>query len=180
MPANRCPNCGEATVVPGRLVASEGTGIVGFAPAFTRSQVTLPIAFQACSACGNVWSSVAPEELRNAIETRGREVVKQHLASGRSGPYHDLPDIPEAKQAADAVTEIDALFLAGDGLVATRRYRQLTGKTWDEVHAVMSKWADLARADKLAIFGWHPKGKPAVEKNAEPRGHPMHDRLLDG
>lgn len=113
MPTNRCQNCGEATVVPGQLLVSDGGGIYGFARAFTRSHVKVRVAFHACSSCGALWASVAPDELRNTIETHGRELVKQHLASGISGPYHGLPDIAEARQAADGVAEIDGLMLAG-------------------------------------------------------------------
>lgn len=63
---------------------------------------------------------------------------------------------------------------------ATRRYRQLTAKTWDEVLAATSKWVDLTRDRKLAMFGWHPKGKLDDHESSGQQAHPMHDRLLDG
>jgi hypothetical protein len=69
--------------------------------------------------------------------------------------------------------------LAGNGLEAVRRFRQLTGKTWDEAHATIPTWFDLKRARKLAFFGWNPKGKLDVDDSAL-REHPMRGRLLDG
>jgi hypothetical protein len=122
---------------------------------------------------------VAPDQLRAAIKTNGRELAKQYFESLASGPYHDLPDIPEARQAADGVAEIDALIWSGKVLDATRRYHELTNRTWDEVHATIPRWADLTRARKLALFGWHPKGK-LDDDDAELPKHPMRDRELDG
>ena len=86
----------------------------------------------------------SPEELRSAIEIHGTELFKQHLVSAQSGRYRDLPDIPEAMQAADGVAEIDSLVLAGNGLEAARRFRHLTGTIWDEVHAIVADWANTA------------------------------------
>ncbi len=176
----RCRNCGKATLVPGHLAVAEGSPIYGFAPAATRAHVRLRVAFNACTSCGHLWASVAPEELQSAIEIHGTELIKQHLVSAQSGRYRDLPDIPEAIQAADGVAEIDSLVLAGNGLEAARRFRHLTGTIWDEVHAIVSGWANLTRTRKLALFGWRPKGTPDDADDREQRSHPMHDRLLDG
>jgi hypothetical protein len=180
MEASRCQACGNSTFVPGSLVVSEGGRVYGFAPAFTHSYVKLRAAFHACTSCGHVWATVAPDELRSSIHRHGNSLVKQFLHSSVYGPYRDVPDVPEARKAAHGVAEIDALILAGNGLEAVRRCRQLTGKTWDDVHASIAKWADLGRARKLALFGWHPKEKLDDEEDSEQREHPMHDRLLDG
>jgi hypothetical protein len=176
----RCQSCGNLTLVPGHLVLNEGYHVLGFAPAATRSDVRLRVAFHACNSCGHVCARVAPDELRSSIETHGSELIKQQLTLSDHGRYHELPDILEARQAADGVAEIDALVLAGNGLEAVRRFRQITGKTWDEVHATISHWADLTRARKLALFGWRRKGKLDDETDDEQRDHPMHDRVLDG
>ena len=80
------------------------------------------------------------------------------LETSISGPYHDLPDIPEARQAGDCVVEIDALVLAGNGLEAFRRFRQLTGKTWDEAHATIPTWFDLKRAE-VGLLRLESEGK---------------------
>jgi hypothetical protein len=177
--AGRCQSCGESTLVLGHPVGGEGSQVFGFSPAATHASVKLRVAFHACTSCGHVWAMVAPDELRIAIERHGRELIKQQLESSVDGPYHDLPDIPEARKAADGVAEIDALILTGHGLEAVRRFRQLTGKTWDEVHATIPNWFDLKRTRKLAFFGWNPKGK-LDEDDFGVREHPMRDRLLDG
>jgi hypothetical protein len=179
MQTNCCPSCGKPTLVPGNLVVSENYPIHGFAPTGTQSHVKLRIAFQGCTSCGHVGASVVPEELRSAIERHGNELVKQNLVLSEFGRYHDLPDIPEARQAADGVAEIDGCLLAGNALEALRRFRQLTGQSWDDVHLVMSKWADLKRPRKLALLGWRPKHEIDDDKVAI-RDHPMHDHVLDG
>jgi hypothetical protein len=175
----RCKVCGNPSLVPGHLLGAEGSQVVGFAPAATYSHVRLRAACRACFTCGHVELSVAPGELRNSIELHGKELVKQYFRSIDAGTYHDLPDIPEARRAADGVAEIDSLILSGNELEAKRRYRQLAGKTWDEVNAMIPTWVDLTRARKLALFGWRPKGKLDAEEDSEQREHPMHDRLLD-
>lgn len=174
-----CPRCGKSTVVPGNLVGPDGFPIAFFAPAATRSNVKLRTAVQACTSCGHVGTAVAPAELQSVIERYGNERVKQHLELLEKGRYHDLPDIPEAHEAADRVAEIDVLMLAGHALEALRRDRQFTHQSWDEVHGIMAKWADLKRSSKLALLGWRPKGQPDGAEDARRREHPMHDHLLD-
>ena len=103
-----------------------------------RSRASLPrpldtisncaLSFLACISCGHVGTAVTPYELRSAIERHGNELIKQHLELWKRDRYHDLPDIPEAHQAADRVAEIDGWILAGSPLEALRRYRLLTGQ----------------------------------------------------
>lgn len=112
MQANFCPSCGKPTVVPGQLVGLENSPIAFFAPAATRYHVKLRIVVQACTSCGHVGTALSPYELRSVIERHGNELVKQHLEILEKGRYHDLPDVPEAHQAADRVAEIDGLILA--------------------------------------------------------------------
>jgi len=179
MEACRCKICGNPTLVQGYLVGAEGNLGYGFTPAFSHSHVRLKAAFNACTSCGHIWASVAPEELRKAIDRHGRELAKQHLECSVSGPYRDVPDVPEARKAADGVAEIDTLMLAGNQLDATRRLRQLTSCTWDDAIEAVRGWVDLERVRKLALFGWRPKRKEFATEGGV-YDHPMRDRLLDG
>jgi hypothetical protein len=180
MEACRCQSCGKPTVVPGHLVGTEGSQVWGFVPALTRSQVMLRVAFHACVSCGHVWAKVEPAEVRNAIEKRGKELIKQHLETCVSGPYRDLPDVPEARSAAEGVAEIDYLILAGNQLDATRRFRQLSGCIWDEAIDLIRGWVGLERAHKLVLLGWRPQGKDLDNESGRLQDHPMRDRVLDG
>jgi hypothetical protein len=176
----RCQSCGKSTLVPGTIIDALCGPRFSFVPADTSAGVKLRVGFRACMSCGHVSASVAPDELRCAIEHHGAELIKQLLISYEIGRYHDVPDLPEARQAADGVAEVDASVLAGRVLEAKRRYRQLAGKTWDEVNATIPHWADLKRRRKLALFGWRREGKLDDEDEFQQSGHPMHDRLLDG
>jgi hypothetical protein len=55
----------------------------------------------------------------------------------------------------------------------------LTACTWDEAIDAVRGWHNLKRAEKLARFGWCPKGAPEKD-DPEGRDHPMRDPLLDG
>ncbi len=135
--------------------------------------------FHCCLCCGHVWGRLRPEELRAFLGLNASELGKQHFETILDGPYHDLPDQPAAHEAADKVAEIDALMVTGKDAGATRRYRELTGTTWDQAIAGISAWRYHDRAKKLALFGWPPKEKTPAE-GTEPEGHPMRDRWLDG
>ena len=141
--------------------------------------IQLTCGFLCCWSCGHVWGSLAPEELRVFIEDHGREVAKQHRDASEFGSDHGLPDRPEARRAAQGVSEIDALVLSGRKREARRRYRQLTGSTWYQALMAFRGWHDLERARKLALFGWSPKDESQAGKSAT-LGHPLKDRLLDG
>jgi hypothetical protein len=174
-----CPNCGKSTCIPGRVVAPEYYAVDAFAAAHTQSFVRFRVPFHACMSCGHCSASVDPEELRRAIARSGTELVREHVKLLDLGPYFDLPDIAEARKAADQVMEIDTLVLAGRVVEAKRRFLELTGQSWDDVLVVMSKWADLKRPRKLALLGWRPKHEIDDDKVAT-RDHPMHDHVLDG
>jgi hypothetical protein len=122
---------------------------------------------------------LAPERLRVFIKRYGTELAKQHLESLVAGPYHGVPDDLEARAAAEGVAEVDALVLAERQGEATRRYRELTGTTWDQAVDVIHGWHNLERAKKLALCGWCPKDSPQA-KDSEVRDHPMLDHRLDG
>jgi hypothetical protein len=178
MNPRRCPSCGESNAYPGRiLLPAEFRPDGYFAPNTTKS-LGIRLSSFACCSCGHVWSSIGPGELKSSVQIHGREVAKQHLASMTAGPHHDLPDTPEAHRAADAVAEIDSLVVSGS-LNATRRYHELSGRTWDQTHADVAGWMDMTRAAKLALFGWRSKDL-ILEELAQLRDHPMRDRELDG
>jgi hypothetical protein len=123
--------------------------------------------------------SVAPEELRAYIKRYGNELIQQHVERIEAGPYHDLPDSSEARKAADGVFQIDSLIMEGKQPEATRLFRELTGKTWDQAIDSVRVWRDLKRAEKLAWFGWGPRITSKPDRSEE-LSHPMHDPLLDG
>ncbi len=75
------------------------------------------------------------------------------------GPGHDLPDLPQVREAATRVAEIDALMLEGKTAEAARRFRELADTIWDQAHDAVRRWPDLEREEKLALFGWCPKAK---------------------
>jgi hypothetical protein len=181
MDARRCPVCASLAVVAGKLaVPGEAAAGFYFVPVGTRGPtwrtggVRLPQVLHACAACGHLWTSVGADVLREFLARHGTELAQQLLAAREHGPGHDLPDCPEARQAATHTAEIDALVLEGRQPEATRRYRELARVTWDQAVDTVRTWRDLGRAEKLALFGWRPK-EPAGDP-----GHPLHDRELDG
>ncbi len=190
MEAWNCPSCGASTVIPGQVAPDQLTNggsrwaAWRFRPSGMRYRGKgLPLAcgFLSCWSCGHLWASLAAEELRIFIEERGREVARQHRDASEFGPDHGLPDRPEARRAAQAVSEIDALVLSGRRGEARRQYRQLTRSTWFQAFLALRGWQDLARARKLALFGWSPKDEtPTGKGKLTTLGHPLADRSLDG
>jgi len=182
MEAGRCPSCDATTLVPGYVPSGEGAAL-RFVPYGTQAGGVnlrgVKQTFLACWSCGHVSLSVAPAELRAYIAANGNELSKQRAKRIEAGPYHDLPDCSEAHTAADGVIQIDSLIMEGRHPEATRLFRELTGKTWDEAIDGISRWGNLKRAEKLALFGWCPKD-PSKSEQSELLSHPMHDRLLDG
>jgi hypothetical protein len=185
MEAQSCPKCAGTSVMAGSVVnPSEVGGPLCFVPPgcpVFRLQIGVAFAgpFHYCLSCGHLWTDLAPEKLRSFIERFGGKLARDNYDRLVSGPYRGLPDDPEAHEAADQVAEIDSLVLAGKDGEATRRYRDLTGATWDQAVNLIRGWHDLERARKLALCGWGPKDPPRFEKS-EMREHPMLDRWLDG
>lgn len=186
MEVESCPNCASAKTLPGHLHSGGGGGafltpliLTPVGAGIQRIGVTVSSGFHCCLSCGRVWGRLNPDQVQAFIGTHGTKLGKQCLETLLKGPYHDLPDHPAAREAAEHVAEIDALMVAGQKGVATRRYRDLTGKTWDEAIADMLHWSARERAEKLALFGWCPKEKPD-DKHGQPVSHPMRDRWLDG
>jgi hypothetical protein len=183
MEAERCPNCGESKTLLGRATTSEGGGVL-IVPAATNAfrwplGVPLSSGCRICLSCGHVWARLEPDQIVAFIGANGTELGKQYLEMIRKGPYRELPDFPEARAAAEGVAEIDALMVSGKEGEATRRYRELTGTTWDQAILAVRHWRDHVRAKKLALLGWCPKEKTPAE-DLKAQGHPMRDRWLDG
>ena len=174
-----CPNCSGSKTLPGQLYYGESQGVV-FCPAGIRGFLGVPVfsGFCCCLDCGHVWSRLAPDQLEGLIGAHGTELAKQYLKTVHLGPFHDLPDHPAAREAALKAAEIDELVVKGRDGAATRRYRELTGKTWDQSIAQIGRWRHLVRTAKLALFGWSPKRK--ADKEDRTQAHPMGDRWLDG
>jgi hypothetical protein len=183
MEAERCPKCAGMAVLPGcSLSIDVGDGIClvppGALPPGWNPGIPAPFAMSCCLSCGHAWTQIKPETIVHYIQTHGSELGKQNLETVVKGPYRDLPDFPEARAAADKVAEVDALVATGHDVEARRRYRELTGTTWDHAIASINGWSALDRPKKLAVFGWCPKDKGPADKPEGP-GHPMRDRWLD-
>jgi hypothetical protein len=166
-------------VVAGRVDVNEASAH-GFAPRGLKGWniVYVPTnpEFWACADCGLVWSNVVANALAGFLEHNLGPLGMECYRALRGGAAWDLPDSDQAHAAAEAVLEINRLVLLDKRPEATRRYRELTGCSWDDANDAIAGWKKLQRAIKLARFGW-------VEKDKEGRlegAHPMHDRLLDG
>lgn len=181
MEAKRCPNCREPKVVPAHPY-SVHEPIVHVSPraggGFRSVGPIVSTSLECCLACGHLWTTLKPEQVRILIEAHNTDLGRQYIRTVLEGPYHDLPDHPAAREAAERVAEIDALVMARRDGEAIRRYRELTGLTWDQAILETRRWANHDRATKLALFGWHPKEK-ADAKGDELSAHPMRDRWLD-
>ena len=88
--------------------------------------------------------------------------LRQHIEELDGGPFRDLPDTDVGHWIGAAISEIDALVRAGSS-AAVRRYRELRGVTWDQAIRETRDWSGLTRGEKLELFGWVPKKKPALD-----------------
>ena len=98
MDIKRCPNCGAPTVTEGHLRHPDGYTLdalkgARFEPARMRyfsfrwkKGVTLTDGFDCCLACGHVWATLTPEQLRSYISRHGNKYAKQSL-----GPFEKSP-----------------------------------------------------------------------------------------
>jgi hypothetical protein len=73
----------------------------------------------------------------------GDELAKQDMELAGAEPGHSLPDMPQARGAAQGVAEIDALIRAEKRAEATRRYQDLTAATWNQAIDTIRGWRDL-------------------------------------
>ena len=85
---------------------------------------------------------------------------------------------PKRSLAGLGVAEIDALVLAGHLPAATRRLRELTGRTWDEAVNSMRNWRASKRRAKARDIGMGFEG-PFKENGIE-GGRAPHARSLVG
>lgn len=187
MSSERCPQCSGTQVLLNCAFKGQGDYGVRFVPtgvlttpwdlgAFASSDFT---GFRLCLSCGHLWSRLNPGRVRTLIATHGTKLGKQYLETVLNGPDHDLPDVPEARAAAEGVAQIDVLLIGHKTPEATRRLRELTGMTWDQAIAAVLGWSDYDRAKKLALLGWEPKEK-ANDGAAANQADPMRDRWIDG
>lgn len=172
-----CPRCGRPTVVGGHLI--DGRQSTGSAPRFLPRQLQMKLftdqwwgvevapGFRGCVSCGLVWSGLDANRLHAFIAEHGSALDRQQLDEWDGGPMRGLPDTALAREVVAHVAEIDGLVRSAKEGEATRRYRELTGVTWDQAIAAIRTWRDLDRGDKLARFGWVTK-KPALDDLAEP------------
>jgi hypothetical protein len=181
-----CPKCNAASIVPGGMVSRSGEGacVAVFAPVgMSRWRFAIGVGLArevfACLSCGFVWTSTDPAALRGFVKKHATELGRQFLDSLELGPAHGVPDIPEARAAAERASEIDALLMAGQHGPATRHYREWTACKWHDAHEALGKWSRLKREEKLALLGWASKESLKV-KDSDLAPHPMRDPLLDG
>ncbi len=163
-----CTRCGQRTVLRGAVIDPEAGIGNRFDPRDSRifrkrTGVALSSQeFRACVSCGLVWSSLDPDRLRAFVLEYGEEVAKQEIDEFDRGPMRDLPDTALTRSIAAKVAELDAL--ARDRRVGVvGRYRDMKGVAWDVALAEAGQWRRLARAEKLALFGWIPKEKPLLD-----------------
>lgn len=174
-----CPACCSGVVVSGPVRTGEYAGH-GFVPrglkGWNTAYVPINPEFFACADCGMVWTNVVAGALPGFLERNLGPLGMECYRALRDGPGWDLPGHETAQAAARAVAEINDLMLRDRQPEATRKYRDLSGRTWDEASHAIFRWKKLTRAEKLALFGWEVKDKEGRIAGA----HPLHDRLLDG
>ncbi len=163
METERCPVCGEPSVLIGQIVAGHEHYGYAFVPNFCRPPLQedgVPVhgGPRACISCGHLWMSLDPGRLRKFVASFGGELARQALDEIDLGPYRDLPDTALAREIAEGIAEIDALARSGR-TGAVGRYREIRGVPWDRALKEASQWAHLTREEKLALFGWTPKKK---------------------
>ena len=100
MDTRRCPSCGAATVLDGRITLRGEAGSVGFEPVGTISPIwkaglDLPVCFYCCSSCGIVWTRLEPETLRAYVHDRGGNLAWDHLQALEFGRLMICPTVPK-------------------------------------------------------------------------------------
>ncbi|WP_422924765.1 hypothetical protein [Singulisphaera sp. PoT] len=110
---------------------------------------------------------------------RGWQNLERSQKLARFGwipPEDGLPDHPKVREASGRIAELDLLILSGKQLEATRRYREIRGITWERAAHDLRHWQDMARSQKLELFGWVSGEKGERHRSPE---HPLHDPILD-
>jgi hypothetical protein len=85
-----CPRCGAEPTTGGFIPVSRGSGPVCFIPEGCRKTWwSMGVRFHespffACLACGLVWSSLQPDELRAHVETHGDAKAKCRLPASKA------------------------------------------------------------------------------------------------
>ena len=172
MSLNLCPRCGLAGSINGTLNPGDGVYAPLFVPnhvnAFRKSPgvTLLRVDVSACVKCGLVWSELDAADLRELIQASGKPVARQHLDRILHGRDLDLPQTEAALDISAKIAEIDAIVMAGKTGEVTRRYRDITGVSWDQAIKDTRHWRDLGRVEKLALFGWAFK-KPSMDDLSE-------------
>lgn len=171
-----CPRCGRPTVLAGHLIeGSHSTGTPRFLPEQVQMKlfagqwwgVEVAGKFRGCLSCGLVWSGLDANRLVAFVREHGGELDRQQLDEWDHGPMRGLPDTAAARLVVARVAEIDRWVRSDQAGNATRRYRELTGASWDQAVAAIEAWRDLTREAKLARLGWGDK-KGRLDDLAEP------------
>ena len=150
-----CPRCGGSVTVIGKIVQPGSETDTEINRDYTPFQEPV----RACLGCGLCWTEVDPVANLAAMAQQSpllRQIVDRLLHGSLGG----LPDTEWGRRLAAEVAEIDDLVFRGRPNIAMRRYRQLTGKTWDRALIEMDDWRKISRDEKLARFGWKPKKPP--------------------
>jgi hypothetical protein len=127
MKSERCPNCTGTKVIQADVgTLAEGRVhhhfiFPGLPSLQWDSSVGLPGEFHHCLSCGHLWSRLDPKKVVAYLRACGRELTRQYYEALLDGPYRDLPDFPEAREAADRVAEMDKLVIHGKSAEATRK-----------------------------------------------------------
>jgi hypothetical protein len=149
-----CPRCNESPVLGGY--------VNGFCPGFAWTRGTtvgaaITVEARTCLSCGLVWSFMEPSRLHRFLRDCTGELGRQYLDELERGRYRDLPDTDLAREIGDHIADLDAVARDSSAGKVVRRYRELRGVTWDQALRDGTKWAELSRPEKLALFGWIPK-----------------------
>lgn len=168
LPEQCCPICGGAKLIAGFMSGGEGWA-GNFVPLSTRHGPGVHVgarSFRSCLGCGHLWSSLDPKLLRKFIHESRDEMARQELDELDYGTCYDLPDTEWGRMVGGYISELDALA-RGHQTAVLRRYREMRGVTWDVAAKEATHWRSLTRSEKLELFGWVPKTKPAKDDLGE-------------
>ena len=183
-----CPRCQSLEVIAGDCVGESlinwsfwtRTLILSwFIPARTRffrwaMGVSFTRGFAACLSCGHVWGAVDPAALRSFVAQYCDEVVPpaddevdRRLADLAAKAMEHLPDTKAGREIAAILAALDRLVSSGKAADLPKRYRALTGATWEEAARVTREWQYRTREEKLQRLGRVEKKGP-LDDLAEP------------